>query len=127
MNSDDKFLDALGDLSNYQEQAEQALNSECRTWWETLSQQDQMKAFYIVTRMIYESEFKDSLSYRGMLYDKFGFPPESYGLGVLAGLMHIHNRILTDKQYQEYREYCLTRLNTDSKTIERNHAGDQDV
>ena len=60
-------------------------------WWDSLSQEEQMKAFYSVVKRICKGELDDKGSYRYVLYDVFGFGPESYGMGMNCGYMELHN------------------------------------
>jgi hypothetical protein len=61
------------------------------TWWGNLPPDDQQKAFYNVCRRIYDGDIMQRRSYRGVLYDTFGWGPEAYVLGMEARYMEIHN------------------------------------
>lgn len=71
---------------------EQAVKEDAM-WWEGLSYEDQLKAFRCVCRRIYEGDVKHRGSYRHVLYDTFGFGPDSYADGMDCGYMTIHNLI----------------------------------
>jgi len=60
-------------------------------WWSGLSHEDQQKAFYCVVKRIYKGDVEERHSYRGVLYDTFGWGPEAYGLGMECNYMDIHN------------------------------------
>jgi hypothetical protein len=62
-------------------------------WWENLPSEDQQKAFYNVCRRIFDGDVMQRRSYRGVLYDVFGWGPEAYVLGMEARYMEIHNLI----------------------------------
>ena len=62
-------------------------------YWNSLSKEDQLKAFCAVSRRIYQAEIVDQGSYRHALYGVFGFGPESYAPAQLAGYLEIHNSI----------------------------------
>ena len=72
-------------------------------WWESLSQEEQMKAFYSVVKRIVQGELEDKGSYRYVLYDVFGFGPESYGMGMNCGYMALHNAIFDGEEYQRMK------------------------
>ncbi len=65
--------------------------AEMDEWWDELSAEDQQKAFYNVCRRIYDGDVIQKRSYRGVLYDTFGWGPEAYVLGMEARYMEIHN------------------------------------
>lgn len=65
-------------------------------WWNSLSKEDQMKAFYSVVKRIVDGELVQKGSYRYVLYDVFGFDAESYMLGMNCGFMALHNSIERD-------------------------------
>jgi alanyl-tRNA synthetase len=73
---------AMTDLENEQEK-----------FWNSLSKEDQLKAFCAVVRRIYEGEMVDQGSYRYVLYDTFGFGVESYVQAQDAGYLEIHNAL----------------------------------
>ena len=52
-----------------------------------------MKAFYSVVKRIVDGELVQKGSYRYVLYEVFGFGPESYTLGMMCGFMSLHNNI----------------------------------
>jgi hypothetical protein len=60
-------------------------------WWAELSDEDQQKAFYCVVKRIYKGDVEERHSYRGVLYDTFGWGPEAYGLGMECNYMEVHN------------------------------------
>lgn len=60
-------------------------------FWRSLSSDDQLRAFCYVVRKIHQGEIEQENSYRSMLYDVFGFGPESYVVAQFAGYLEIHN------------------------------------
>jgi hypothetical protein len=46
----------------------------------------------------------ENRSYRGVLYDTFGFDADSYGLGMDSGYFEIHNHIISKEQIQRYNK-----------------------
>lgn len=76
-------------------------------WWNSLSKEDQLKAFCAVARRIHKGELEDKGTYRWVLYDVFGFGPEAYAPAQMAGYLDIHNSIV-DSEYDTrlIRAFC---------------------
>jgi hypothetical protein len=62
---------------------------------------NQLLLFFYITNVIFENYFKDNGSYRGLLYNKFGFGPEAYSLGMDSGMFALHNSISTPDESEE--------------------------
>jgi hypothetical protein len=61
--------------------------------WNKLSEDEKLFAFYNVCKRIYEADVVKRTSYRGSIYDVFGFDMESYVVGMECGYLEIHNLI----------------------------------
>lgn len=72
-----------------------AYAKESDTWWLNLPYEDRLHAFYSVCKRIYKGDVVERRSYRGVLYDTFGFDYSSYSIGMDCGYMELHNLILT--------------------------------
>lgn len=81
------------ELHRLQLEAKEAREKEYDEYWDSLSYEDQLKAFYSVSKRIYQGEIKDKGTYRYILYDIFGFGPDAYILGMDCGFMYLHNAI----------------------------------
>lgn len=90
------LMDTLNELGELQEDIEKQTEREMDEWWNALSKDDQMKAFYSVMKRLVDGELEQKGSYRYVLYDVFGFGPESYMLGMMCGFMSLHNSIERD-------------------------------
>jgi hypothetical protein len=62
-------------------------------FWNSLTKEQQLDAFCAVVARIYQGEILENRSYRGVLYDIFGFGPEAYMPAQLAGYLTIHNEL----------------------------------
>lgn len=61
-------------------------------YWSELTEEEKLKVFYFITKTIVDAE-KEGVTYRELMYDKFGFGIESYAIGMYAGFMDIHNAL----------------------------------
>ena len=86
--------DPWQDFSESYEKAMKEIEQRQEEYWNSLSKDDQLKAFCAVVRRIVQAELKDKGSYRWALYDVFGFGPESYVQGMECGFMALHNSII---------------------------------
>jgi hypothetical protein len=97
---DDELKRSLDDISESYERAMKEIEQEQEAYWNSLSKDDQLKAFCAVSRRILQAELIDKGSYRHALYGVFGFGPESYTQGMECGYMAIHNAIM-DEDHDE--------------------------
>lgn len=85
---------ALTEIQQAFKESSEAYEKEAEAFWESLSYEGKLKAFYSVVRRIHKAEIEDQGSYRWSLYDVFGFGLEAYTLGMDCGYMDIHNAII---------------------------------
>jgi hypothetical protein len=86
-------LDKLFELGQEMVKAEEEYRCETDAWWNNLSVEDQQRAFFSVCSRLYRGEIVEQRSYRGVLYDVFGWGPEAYGLGMACNYIDLHNAI----------------------------------
>lgn len=87
---------AMEEWRKFGEQFRKAMDEieqDSEAYWNGLSQEDQLKVFCAVSRRIYKGELVDRRSYRGVLYDVFGFGPEAYAPAQCANYLEIHNAL----------------------------------
>ena len=89
------------ELLQIQEQAREQYEQKAKEYFDSLEIDNQLLLFFYITNVIFENYFKDNGSYRGLLYDKFGFGPEAYSLGCDSGMFTLHNAISTPDELQE--------------------------
>ena len=96
LNSDEykKFLEI-------QEEALEQYEQKAKEYYDSLGMDNQLLLFFYITNVIFKNYFKDNGSYRGLLYDKFGFGPEAYSLGMDSGMFALHNAISTPDESEE--------------------------
>jgi hypothetical protein len=71
----------------------QKIENESETYWNSLSKEEQLKAFCAISRRIHKGELEDRGTYRYVLYEIFGFGPEAYAPAQLSGYLTIHNAL----------------------------------
>ena len=81
------------ELANSFKLWELELEEDHEKFWNSLSKDDQLKAFCSVMRRLYRAELEEHGSYRYTLYDVFGFGSESYVQAQVSGFLAIHNAI----------------------------------
>ena len=89
--------------AEYKEKAKDYFNS--------LSQDDQLLVFFHITNTIFENYYKDKSSYRTLLYDKFGFSPDSYSIGMDSGMFAIHNDLTIPEDREEMLRLIVKHFN----------------
>jgi ABC-type Fe3+-citrate transport system substrate-binding protein len=95
-----EFLDKMAALGEQQELYMLKHEAEVEAWWKALSQEERERAFYAVVSRIFQAEIVEKRSYRGVLYDVFGFDASMYINGMECGYMTIHNSLIDiDEHY----------------------------
>ena len=97
----DQRLQALSELSKVFNEAMQECEMEQESYWNSLSKDDQLKAFCAVVRRIHKGDVEDKGSYRYVLYNIFEFGPESYGQAQMAGYLALHNCIFDSEHERD--------------------------
>jgi hypothetical protein len=69
------------------------VEKESEVYWNSLSKEDQLKAFCAVSRRIHQGELVERGTYRYVLYDVFQFGPEAYAPAQMANYLEIHNAL----------------------------------
>jgi len=90
---DKETSDKLNEISDSFNEAMEELKNEQEAYWNSLSKEDQLKVFCAVVRRIHKGDIVDKGSYRYVLYQVFGFGPESYAQAQMAGYLALHNSI----------------------------------
>lgn len=89
------------ELLKIQEEALEQYEQKSKEYYDSLEMDNQLLLFFHITNVIFKNYFKDNSSYRGLLYDKFGFGPEAYSLGMDSGMFSLHNAISTPEDSEE--------------------------
>jgi len=84
-----------------EEEAREQYTQKAKEYFKSLETDNQLLLFFHITNVIFENYFNDNGSYRGLLYNKFGFGPEAYSLGMDSGMFTLHNSISTPDESAE--------------------------
>jgi hypothetical protein len=122
MNDSKKNLwEALQELSDIQKEVEERYHDDAVAFWNNFTTDEKIKLFYYVVRNLADAELKDDFeSYRHILYTRFGFPTESYMIGMMCRFMELHNSILRPSEQSAYREFYYERAKENAKKRDDN-------
>ena len=95
MTTEDKDKDPWVGIRESFAQMEADFKREEKEFWDSFTKDEQLKLFCHMTRLLVQGELIEQLSYRGILYDTFGFDYASYLRAQLAGYLDIHNALDT--------------------------------
>lgn len=105
MNDNDQSLtEMLSSIREVQQEIESSYDDDAENFWNNLTEEQRLYAFYSVSKRIHQGEIQEQGSYRYVLYDVFGFGMESYGIGMMCGYMDIHNSIFVGQQQEKSDE-----------------------
>lgn len=65
------------------------------TFWNSLTKDEQLLAFCSVVDRLYQGEIQEGRSYRGVLYDTFGFGYDSYVKAQISHFLELHNSLVS--------------------------------
>jgi hypothetical protein len=108
------------ELLKIQEEALEQYEQKAKEYYDSLGMDNQLLLFFYITNVIFKNYFKDNGSYRGLLYDKFGFGPEAYSLGMDSGMFALHNSISTPDESEERFNILVKFLKLDLSKKELN-------
>ena len=108
------------ELLKIQEEALEQYEQKAKEYYDSLGMDNQLLLFFYITNVIFRNYFKDNGSYRGLLYDKFGFGPEAYALGMDSGMFALHNAISTPDESEERFNILVKFLKLDLSKKELN-------
>jgi hypothetical protein len=107
------------ELSEAFQQAEKRMEAEQEEYWKALSPDDQLKAACAVVRRIVKGDLEDQGSYRHVLYQVFGWGPESYVPMQLAGYLALHNAVYSDGHERKLLEGFCKINNLDPHLVDK--------
>lgn len=108
-----EYLDSKehAEFLKLEEESLELYKQKAKEYFESLDTDSQHLVFFHITNSIYENYFKGNGSYRGLLYDRFGFGPETYSLGCDSGMFSVHNAISTPDELEDRFQKLIKHLN----------------
>ena len=117
--------DEYKELLKIEEVALEQYEQKAKEYFDSLEIDNKLLLFFHITNTIFENYFKYNSSYRGLLYDKFGFGPEAYSLGMDSGMFALHNAISTpdelEERFQKLIKFLKLDLTKDQVNSARNY------
>lgn len=108
-------MQSLAELQELFDAEQKYIDSMVDAKWAALSAEDQLDYFCAVVKRIHHGEVEKNSSYRGILYNVFGFGPDSYARAQLSGFLDLHNLIYTHdyekKLLSSYGKYLADKFN----------------
>lgn len=93
----ESFDSIMDDMYALEQEARNAYEKEAEEKWNSLTEDEQLQMFYSVVKRIHKGELEDMRSFRGVLYDVFGFSPKAYTIAMDAGYMSLHNSLVENE------------------------------
>jgi hypothetical protein len=112
--------DEYKEFLEIEEEALEQYKQKAKEYFDSLEIDNKLLLFFHITNTIFENYFKYNSSYRGLLYDKFGFGPEAYSLGMDSGMFALHNAISTPDESEERFNTLVAYLKLDLSKKELN-------
>jgi hypothetical protein len=103
MNKKEELFQAFAEYDVVLREAREKYSKNAEEWWDGLSEDEKIKAFYTVIKRVYQADVIDQGSYRYALYEVFGFDFSSYAIGMDCGYLDIHNLIFDGIKYQRLK------------------------
>ena len=100
MSDNEELFAALHEFDEIESQMISEYEQKNDEWWAGLTEEEREDAFYAVCKRIFEARVKENRSYRGALYDKFGFAPHMYRAGMECGFFALHNMLHEALEYE---------------------------
>jgi len=99
---DKPLFEGLDEIREAVQEAQKQYDSDADKFWDELSYDQRLMAFYSVCKRIWKGDVVDRGSYRYVLYHVFGFDVDSYGVGMSCHYLDLHNLIITGMEHDEY-------------------------
>jgi len=92
------------EMYNAIEEGQKKYDNDADEYWDKLSYEDKLKAFYSVCKRIHKGDIKDRGSYRYVLYQVFGFDADAYTIAMRCGYDEIHNSIVVKDELKKVQK-----------------------
>lgn len=88
-----EVMDQLHETGREFAKAADSWQQMANSYFSGLEPEEQLWAFCAVVEKLCKGELDENRSYRGVLYDTFGWGPEAYAVAQHAGFLSLHNSI----------------------------------
>jgi hypothetical protein len=88
-----EVMDQLHESGRLFNQAMDAYQQMANSYFSGLEPEEQLWAFCAIVEKLCKGELDENRSYRGILYETFGWGPEAYAPAQCAGFLGLHNSI----------------------------------
>jgi hypothetical protein len=88
-----EVMTTLHESGNEFAKAMDAYQQMANSYYSSLEPEEQLWAFCSIVEKLCKGELDEHRSYRGILYDTFGWGPEAYAAAQCAGFLGLHNSI----------------------------------
>ena len=88
-----EVMDALHESGREFTKAADAWQQMAHSYYSSLEPEEQLWAFCAIVDKLCTGELDEGRSYRGILYETFGWGPEAYAAAQHAGFLGLHNAI----------------------------------
>lgn len=117
MNDNEKLFAALQEFDELEQQYVSEYEQKNDEWWNGLTEDEREDAFYAVCKRMFEARVKDNRSYRGTLYDKFGFGPHMYRAGMECGFFALHNMLHEALEYEAMKSVTRVEVIEENENV----------
>lgn len=100
----------LDDVRDEFKKFEESLLQSQTDFWNDLTKDQQLMAFCYVVHTLRKAELEDNHSYRGVLYNAFGFDLDSYVCAQVSGFLDLHNAIYSEADLQQVKHQAVQNL-----------------
>jgi hypothetical protein len=105
-----EVMDALHESGREFAKAADDYQQMANSYFSSLEPEEQLWAFCAIIEKLCKGELDDNRSYRGVLYDTFGWGPEAYAAAQHAGFLSLHNSIYSFEDLQHVFKNTLKEL-----------------
>ena len=105
-----EVMDALRESGRAFAKAADEYQDMCRSYYSGLESEEQLMAFCAIVDKLCQGELDEGRSYRGILYDTFGWGPEAYAAAQHAGFLGLHNSIYRFEDLEHVMSNTLKEL-----------------
>lgn len=106
-----EVMDALHESGRDFAKAMDAYQQMANSYYSGLEPEEQLWAFCSIVEKLCKGELDENRSYRGILYDTFGWGPETYAPAQCAGFLGLHNSIYRFEDLEHVMTDTLKELN----------------